>query len=418
VVCLAYHLEIWLNLVVDEAAIAARFKLFELCVDERARRLFAATEAMTIGRGGIVIVSRATGMSRRSIAEGIAELKEAQNGTVVNTSRVRRPGGGRKKATETDPKLKDDLEQLVEPMSRGDPQSPLRWTCKSNRVLADELKTMGHTVSHVTVASVLDDLKYSLQGNQKTLEGSSHPDRNAQFEHINATAKEYMAAGEPVISVDTKKKELIGPFKNAGREWQAKGQPEKVMVHDFPIEDQRAIPYGVYDQSRNEGWVTVGTDHDTASFAVQTIRRWWYNMGKERYPNADRLLITADGGGSNGSRVRLWKLELQDLADELGIPISVCHFPPGTSKWNKIEHRLFSFISQNWRGKPLVTHEVVVQLIQATKTKTGLKVRSALDTAKYPIGRRVSEEEFATINIQRYDFHGEWNYTISPRWRS
>jgi hypothetical protein len=374
-----------------------------------------AAEAMTIGRGGIVIVSRITGVSRQAIAAGVAELESGLEGKEIGTKRVRKPGGGRKKLLEKDHKLLMDLEKLVEPVTRGDPESPLRWTCKSTRHLADELRTMGHEISHVKVAQLLQDLDYSLQGNQKTMEGTSHPDRNAQFEHINAKAEEYLKAREPVISVDTKKKELVGQFKNSGREWCPKGEPEKVGVHDFPDPQLgRVAPYGVYDQSRNEGWVSVGTDHDTASFAVQSIRSWWHTMGKTNYPNAQQLLITADGGGSNGSRVRLWKLELQNLANELGFPISVCHFPPGTSKWNKIEHRLFSFISQNWRGRPLISHETIVQLIRATTTQKGLKVRSELDTAQYPVGRKVSDEEFSRINICRDEFHGDWNYTVLP----
>lgn len=371
---------------------------------------------MAIGRGGIAAVSRATGVSRDAIADGVAELECGREGHIIETKRIRRPGGGRKRSIEKDPNLLADLESLVEPLTRGDPESPLRWTVKSSRVLADELKRMGHEVSHQTVATLLEqELEYSLQANQKTSEGESHPDRNEQFEHINATAEKFLEAGEPVISVDTKKKELIGAFKNGGRELRPQGQPEEVNVHDFPDKELgRVSPYGVYDIAKNEGWVSVGTDHDTASFAIASISRWWYSMGQLHYPNAKRLLITADGGGSNGHRVRLWKLELQNLADELGIPITVCHLPPGTSKWNKIEHRLFSFITQNWRGKPLVSHEAIVQLIRSTKTKKGLRVRSGLDVGLYPTGRKVTDEEFSQINLSRNEFHGDWNYTISP----
>jgi hypothetical protein len=312
--------------------------------------------------------------------------------------------------------LKEDLEKLINPTERGDPESPLRWTSKSVRHLAGELNQMGHQVSHRIVADLLHALGYSLQSNRKTLEGASHPDRDAQFEHIHRQAQEYLATADPVISVDTKKKELVGEFKNGGREWRPKGQPERVKVHDF-VEPElgRAIPYGVYDLATNSGWVSVGIDHDTSTFAVETIRRWWNSMGRERYPTAERLLITADGGGSNGSRVRLWKVELQNLADELGVPISVSHFPPGTSKWNKIEHRMFSFITQNWRGKPLVSHEVIVNLIAATTTAKGLRVQAELDRAEYPSGRAVSKKEVAEVNLRRDSFHGEWNYTIIPR---
>jgi len=401
---------------VDERAIAARFEFVRPGLDQRTQRLVLAAEAMAIGRGGIAAVSRATGVSRDAIADGVAELECGREGHIIETKRIRRPGGGRKRSIEKDPNLLADLESLVEPLTRGDPESPLRWTVKSSRVLADELKRMGHEVSHQTVATLLEqELEYSLQANQKTSEGESHPDRNEQFEHINATAEKFLEAGEPVISVDTKKKELIGAFKNGGRELRPQGQPEEVNVHDFPDKELgRVSPYGVYDIAKNEGWVSVGTDHDTASFAIASISRWWYSMGQLHYPNAKRLLITADGGGSNGHRVRLWKLELQNLADELGIPITVCHLPPGTSKWNKIEHRLFSFITQNWRGKPLVSHEAIVQLIRSTKTKKGLRVRSGLDVGLYPTGRKVTDEEFSQINLSRNEFHGDWNYTISP----
>jgi transposase len=327
--------------------------------------------------------------------------------------RIRRPGGGRKRTVERDPSLRQDLDRLVEPTSRGDPESPLRWTCKSVRQLAAELKRQGHQVSHRLVAELLHEMGYSLQANRKTLEGT---DRNAQFEHLNQAVQLQLSLGEPVVSVDTKKKELVGPFKNGGRELRPKGLPEQVRVHDFLIPDLgRVSPYGVYDIAQNEAWVSVGTDHDTAAFAVESIRRWWHSMGEALYPRATRLLITADAGGSNGYRLRLWKLELQKLADETGLEIAVCHFPPGTSKWNKIEHRLFSAITQNWRGKPLVSHEVVVNLIGATTTRTGLQVRSELDTSRYPAGRTVSDDELEAIYLRRDPFHGEWNYSLLPR---
>jgi transposase len=397
----------------DEETIRRQFELLAPHVDERARRLMAAAEAQAIGFGGVSLVARATGMSRETIRRGIEELKSPAGS---HAGGVRRPGGGRKKTVDCDPTLKQDLEKLVNPAERGDPESALRWTSKSVRRLAEELKRMGHQTSHRMVAEILHDLGYSLQANRKTLEGSSHPDRDAQFEHINHQAQEYFATSDPVISVDTKKKELVGDFKNGGREWHPKGMAEKVRVHDFvDPELGRAIPYGVYDLATNSGWVSVGVDNDTSSFAVETIRRWWRSMGSQRYPKAGRLLVTADGGGSNGARVRLWKVELQKLADELGIPISVSHFPPGTSKWNKIEHRLFSFISQNWRGKPLISHEVIVKLIASTTTARGLKVRAELDTASYPAGRKVSDHEMAEIDLHRASFHGEWNYAIFPR---
>ena len=397
----------------QQEVIKARFARVAKMLDERARRAVAASEALAIGWGGITAVSRATGLSRTVIQNGIKEL----TGTVPSAApgRIRRPGGGRKKIVETDQSVRTDLEQLVEPVTRGDPESALRWTCKSVRKLAAELREQGHQVSHQWVAEKLRDLGYSLQGNRKTREGSNHPDRDAQFEHINATAERFLAVGDPVISVDTKKKELVGDFKNGGREWRPQGEPEEVRVYDFVIPELgRVSPYGVYDLAHNAGWVNVGIDHDTAAFAVESIRRWWQGAGKQRYPKAERVLITADGGGSNGSRVRLWKWELQRLADETGLSISVCHFPPGTSKWNKVEHRLFAFISQNWRGKPLVSYAVILSLIAATTTATGLTVESALDTQTYPAGIKVTDEEMATIHLERNAFHGEWNYTISP----
>ncbi len=394
-----------------------RFGLLSAFLDERLRRLVAAAESVALGYGGVSKVSRATGVSRRAITQGAKELRQPPaDGKAVTRQRIRRPGGGRKKILEKDPTLAADLEQLVEPITRGDPESPLRWTCKSVRRLAGELKRRGHSASHQTVAARLQALGYSLQANRKTLEGSQHPDRNAQFEYLNQKVQQYLASRQPVIAVDTKKKERVGDFKNGGREWRPQGEPEPVRGHDFEIPALgKVAPYGVYALGQNRGWVNVGVDHDTATFAVESIRRWWYSMGRPVYPQAQRLLITADSGGSHGARLRLWKWELQQLANETGLQISVSHFPPGTSKWNKIEHRLFSFISQNWRGNPLVSHEVIINLIAATTTSTGLRVRSELDTNRYPAGTRVTKEQMAEINLQRDDFHGEWNYTILPR---
>jgi len=396
----------------DTDFIQQRFAKLEPFLNERLRRLPAATEAQALGYGGISAVARATGVSRRAIANGLKELAAPDAATAT---RLRRPGGGRKRRVTQDATLLHDLEQLVEPLSRGDPESPLRWTCKSVRKLADARNHQGHHVSHELVANLLKELGYSLQANRKIREGTAHPDRNAQFEHINAAAQAFQSAGQPVISVDTKKKELVGDFKNGGRELCPQGAPEMVRVHDFVIPELgKAAPYGVYDVTHNLGWVNVGIDHDTAAFAVASIRRWWQLLGQPRYPGAQRVLITADGGGSNGSRVRLWKIELQKLADESGLAISVCHLPPGTSKWNKIEQRLFSYISPNWRGKPLISHAVIVNLIAATTTKTGLKVQCELDTQVYPMGIVVTDDELAQVNLKRNDFHGEWNYTISP----
>ncbi len=401
---------------VDEAGIRQRYHTLSGVVDERMRRLMVAVEALAIGRGGQVAVARATGVSRTTIQQGIRDIR--QPALRAGKGRVRLSGGGRKSRIDMDPALLEDLERQVEPTSRGDPESPLRWTCKSVRKLAQELKAQGHQTSHRMVAELLHDLGYSLQGNQKTLEGSEHPDRNAQFEYLNDAVQQQLWAGEPTISVDTKKKELIGPFKNGGRELRPKGAPEQVRMHDFIIRELgRVTPYGVYDIAQNEAWVSVGVDHDTAAFAVESIRRWWWSMGYALYPQATRLLITADAGGSNGYRLRLWKIELQKLADETRLEIAVCHFPPGTSKWNKIEHRLFSAITQNWRGKPLVSHEVVVNLIGATTTKTGLRVISELDTNQYPAGRTVSDDELAAIHLRPDAFHGDWNYSLLPRLR-
>ena len=348
----------------SESEIKHRFSQLGAWLDERSRRLWAAAESVAHGRGGISLVARASGVSRRAIAVGLTELQKKPDRSQGRPLPIRQKGGGRKKTSLKDPAVLSDLEKLLEPATRGDPQSPLRWTCKSVRNLAAELQAQGHQVSHMLVAELLHQQKYSLQANRKTKEGSAHPDRNAQFEHINARATAFLKSGQPTISVDAKRKDQVGDYKNGGREWHPRGQPETVKVHDF--EKQKDTPYGVYDLGLNAGWVSVGTDHDTSAFAVESIRRWWNMMGREAYPEASQLLITADGGGSNGSRVRLWKLELQKLADETRLEISVCHFPPGTSKWNKIEHRLFSFITKNWRGKPLVSHEVIVNLIAAT----------------------------------------------------
>lgn len=398
-------------------AVSSRFKHVEHLLDERTRRVLAAAEAKVAGRGGIDAVARATGVARRTVQRGLLELGEEASSVEAGPGRIRRPGGGRKRADAKDPELLPALERLVAPATRGDPMSPLRWTSKSTDRLARELTAQGHPVGARTVARLLEQLGFSLQANQKSLEGrSSNPDRNAQFEFINLQASQRLQEREPVISVDTKKKELIGDFRNGGREYQPKGSPESVNVHDFITDSQgRATPYGVYDVGDNSGWVSVGTDHDTAAFAVETIRRWWQSMGTVAYPNATKLMITADCGGSNGARLRLWKMELQRFADELAMPITVCHFPPGTSKWNKIEHRLFSHITMNWRGKPLVSHEAMVQLIANTTTKTGLKVKAALDTGSYPKGRSVSKREMKDLNMQMIGPHEGWAYTISPR---
>jgi hypothetical protein len=398
--------------VIDESAIRLRYEALAPVLDEKGQRRFAAAEATAAGRGGIAAVSRATGIARSTIGRGLAELRCCEE---IDKVRVRQKGAGRKPLKETDGNLLDDLRSLVEPQTRGDPQSPLLWTCKSLRKLSQGLCEMGHKIGRTLVGELLHELGYRLQSNRKTREGSNHPDRDAQFRYINDRVKEALAAGAPAISVDTKKKELVGDFKNAGREWRPQGSPEQVRVHDFVIPELgRAVPYGVYDIAGNKGWVSVGIDHDTAAFAVNAIRSWWKLMGKERYSDATSLLIMADGGGSNGSRVRLWKFELQKLADETGLTITLCHLPPGTSKWNKIEHRLFSFITGNWRGKPLISHQVIVQLIAATTTKAGLTVRCELDPKPYPAGIKVSDAELETVNLRRHDFHGEWNYAIRP----
>jgi len=402
-----------------DSLISQRWEVMRGALDERQRRLLVAIEAKVLGRGGISAVAVATGVSRTTIMAGLSEIETMQltdqtvEKTDAPTMRTRQAGAGRKKIEIKDETLLPDLLALVDSTTRGDPESPLRWTCKSLRNLADELKAKGHAVSHVVVGKLLKAQNYSLQSNVKVIEGNQSPDRNAQFEHINKTVATALKANLPVISVDTKKKELVGAYKNAGQEWLPSGAPVKVKVHDFIDKELgRANPYGVYDIGADEAWVSVGTDHDTSAFAVQTIRRWWFSMGRQRYPQAKQLVITADGGGSNGHRVRLWKLELSRLAQETGLDIQVHHFPPGTSKWNKIEHRLFSFITMNWRGRPLVSHEVIVNLIASTKTRSGLAVRAELDNADYPKGLVVSEEDFASIKIDRNEFHGEWNYCI------
>jgi Rhodopirellula transposase DDE domain len=382
-------------------------------LDERTRRLTAASEARALGHGGVSQVSRACGLSRKAIAKGLREMEE---GTVPPPGRIRRPGGGRKKILAHDPRLPAALDRLIDPETRGDPESPLRWICKSTRTLAAQLTRRKHPVSHMKVAQLLREQGYSLQGNRKTEEGGDHPDRDAQFRHINTQVKGALAKGTPVISVDTKKKELVGNYENGGRQWLPAKQPVKVNGHDFPQPDiPRAYPYGVYDVERNRGFVNVGTNHDTGAFAVASIRGWWRAEGRRLYPKTRDLLITADAGGSNGWRLRLWKLELQKLADETGLTMTVCHFPPGTSKWNKIEHRLFSFISSNWRGEPLRDYETIVRLIARTTTAKGLKVTCRLDRRKYPTGRKVTDEEMKRVNLERNKFHGDWNYTIRPQ---
>ncbi len=406
-------------MLIDEVRIGeirSRYEGLAPVMDERVTRLWAACEAKALGRGGIAAVTEATGILGKRIWSGMRELKEMGRHPPKESprqQRVRRPGAGRKPLTEKDPTLVTDLDGLVEPVTRGDPESPLRWTCKSVRKLADELRAMGHQVGPQKVSELLHDMDYSLQGTRKTREGSAHPDRNEQFEHINAQARTFLRAGEPVISVDTKKKELVGDFANAGKEWRPAGDPEPVRVHDF-IDKQlgKAIPYGVYDIGRNEGWVNVGIDHDTAEFAVESIRRWWRRMGRRVYPDASRLLLTADGGGSNGYRTRLWKLELQRFADESGLDVTVAHYPPGTSKWNKIEHRMFCHITQNWRGRPLESVETVVSLIGNTVTKTGLRIKAALDRRLYEKAITVSDDQLASLHIRPHRFHGEWNYTL------
>ena len=399
--------------------IKSRYVALDALMDERVRRQWAAAEAKSYGWGGVRAVSRATGISPNTIVKGFAELATRKaNPRAPLESRLRKPGGGRKGATDADPELAIALDRLVDPTTRGDPQSSLRWTCKSTTRLSRELLRQGHPASPSTVGRLLKAAGYSLQGNRKTKEGSGHPDRNAQFEHINAMVQAFQNRRQPVISVDTKKKELVGKFKNGGREWRPQGEPEEVLVHDFLDKKLgKAIPYGVYDLTENQGWVSVGIDHDTARFATQAIHRWWKKMGSQRHHGAKKLLIMADGGGSNGSRCRLWKIALQELADRLRIPIHVCHFPPGTSKWNKIEHRMFCHITQNWRGRPLVSHEVIVNLIANTATQQGLRIKAELDRGTYPIGIKVTDEELAAVNLKLATFHGDWNYCILPNRR-
>jgi hypothetical protein len=396
----------------SDAEIQRRFERLAPVLDERTLRLFAAAEAEAIGYGGVSRLSRITGLARSTVIRGQEEIAFP---FTLSTGRVRRPGAGRKRTCDRDPTFVDDLERLVEPLSRGDPMSPLRWTCKSIRTLAAVLVKMGHAASHRLVWATLRELKYSLQGNRKMEEGNQHPDRNAQFEHINARVAREMRCGNPVISVDTKKKELVGNYKNNGRNWHRKGDSPSVEGHDFPNPAvPRAYPYGIYDLARNSGHVVIGTDHDTGEFAVASVRGWWRAEGHRLYPKAKRILITADGGGSNGYRLRIWKLELQRFVDELRIPVSVCHFPPGTSKWNKVEHRLFSFISTNWRGEPLVDYETIVGLIAKTTTTTGLQVTCTLDRRKYAVGKKITDAEMNALRITKDQFHGEWNYTIGP----
>jgi transposase len=397
--------------------IRRKYKALNHMMDERMRRQWAATETLYLGWGGVTAVSKATGLSRNTIAVGLREVEDkARYPKRTVSQRIRREGGGRKQIIESEPTIEKALEYLVEPLTRGDPGSPLRWTCKSTRKIAVELRNQGHTIGERTVAMLLHRAGYSLQSNRKVREGDGNPNRNAQFEYINAAVIAFQQQGHPVISVDTKKKELVGLFKNGGREWQPKGEPEEVMVHDFQDPTLgKAIPYGVYDLTNNQGWVSVGIDHDTARFAAEAIRRWWRKMGVKRFPGARKLLITADGGGSNGSRCRLWKVALQDLSDRIGLELNVCHFPPGTSKWNKIEHRLFCHITQNWRGKPLVSHEVIVNLIANTTTQTGLIIQAELDTKRYETGIKVSDAELAAVRLKRAAFQGDWNYTIYPK---
>jgi hypothetical protein len=394
-----------------DAVLGGLYELIAPHLTEKQRRLLAGAAAKTLGRGGGARMARISGLSRPTVYAGVRELQDPPD----PQGRIRRPGGGPKRLAERDPGLLAALDALVDPDTRGDPESPLRWTCKSTRQLADALGAQGYTVSDDTVGRLLKQQRYTLQRTQKTLEGAQRPDRDAQFRYVNEQAKQHLAAGQPVVSVDTKKKELVGRYANAGAEWQPAGEPERVGVHDFPDpEVGKAIPYGVYDLGANTGWVGVGTDHDTAAFAVATLRRWWEQVGRAAYPQADRLLVCADAGGSNGYRVRLWKTELARFAAETGLQVTVCHFPPGTSKWNKIEHRLFSHISTNWRGRPLVSHEVIVELIAATTTRSGLEVRAELDHASYPLGVKISKRELAAVPLERHDWHGEWNYTVLP----
>jgi transposase len=395
------------------ATLREKYQALAPLMDERILRRWAATEALALGWGGASAITKATGLSRTTIRSAIAELR--QPAIPPPPGRIRNPGAGRPRLTQSDPQLLDDLRELLEPATRGDPEAPLLWTSKSTRNLADELGGLGHRVSHDTVSRLLEEIGYSLQANRKTREGKDHADRDAQFEYIIQQVRAFQEAGQPVVSVDAKKKELVGDFRNPGREWHHRGVPEEVRAKDFPDKQLgKAIPEGVYDLGRNEGWVSVGIDHDTAEFAAASLRRWWEEMGAVAYPKACRLLITADAGGSNGHRSRLWKVALQGLADDLGLRISVCHFPPGTSKWNKIEHRMFSYITKNWRGRPLVSRGVIVNLIGHVRTRSGLRIKAELDTRSYPKGLKVSDEELAKVRLEKADFHGDWNYTILP----
>jgi hypothetical protein len=404
----------------DFAMLQRKYELLRPRLDEVSMRLCAAADAMALGRGGPSLVAKASGLSCTTIYAGLGDLGQA---TVVppvifpkTAGRIRRSGGGRKRLTASNPDLLQDLDKLVDPVTRGDPESPLRWTCKSTTKLTKELQAHGHQVSQRTVWALLDQLGYSMQSNRKTREGTEHPDRDAQFLYIAEKVQQFQQSGFPVISVDTKKKELIGRFKNAGREWQKKGQPEEVNVHDFADKELgKVVPYGVYDLTHNQGWVSVGINHDTAEFAVATIRRWWKRMGNRLYPQVKELLITADGGGSNGSRVRLWKIEVQKLAEEFDMTIHVCHFPPGTSKWNKIEHRMFCHVTENWRSRPLESRAVVVNLIASTRTEKGLAIQAEIDDTFYPTGIKIPDEDMTKLAIIRDEFHGEWNYKIYPR---
>jgi hypothetical protein len=412
----------WYSVVMASPAVIStvrqKYEALAPLLHEKARRCWAACEALSLGRGGISLVAAATRLSRPTIRRGIAEIRAGDHdpgGPHPNRPRIRQPGGGRHSIAEADGTLIGDLKRLIDPATRGDPMSPLLWTCKSTRTLADALIEMGHDLSHQTVGRLLVDLGYSLQANRKTEEGKDHPDRDAQFEHINTQVRSYQRRGQPVVSVDTKKKEIVGNYKNPGREWEPSGQPRRVKSKDFPDKQLgKVAPYGVYDLTGNEGWVSVGISHDTAEFAVESVRRWWYRMGRAVYPEAKELLITADAGGSNGSRNRLWKVCLQDLADETGLRIAVCHFPPGTSKWNKIEHRMFCHIAENWRGRPLVSRAVVVNLIGSTRTRTGLQIQAELDTNTYEKGIKVTEQEMESVRLKREKFHGDWNYRIEP----
>jgi Rhodopirellula transposase DDE domain len=400
------------------SSVRQKYEALAPLLHEKARRCWAASEALSLGRGGITLVAAATNLSRPMIRRGITELQAGDHGPGGDQPappRIRRPGGGRSSIAATDRTLLQDLKRLIDPATRGDPMSPLLWTSKSTRTLAETLADLGHELSHQTVGRLLVEMGYSLQANRKTEEGKEHPDRNAQFEHINRKVRSFQRRGQPVVSMDTKKKEIVGNYRNPGREWEPRGRPRRVKSKDFPDKELgKVAPYGVYDLTVNEGWVNVGIDHDTAEFAVESLRRWWYRMGRSVYPGAKELLITADAGGSNGSRNRLWKVCLQDLADKVGLTIAVCHFPPGTSKWNRIEHRMFCHITENWRGRPLVSRSVVVNLIGSTQTRTGLRVEAELDTNQYEQGIKVTNEELEAVRLKKDKFHGDWNYTIEP----